>query len=89
MEDEQRIIPVDSSDSGNSSQSDDVELSGCASTACCNPRSACHRFMALFFMCLLGFGKIYYDFYNPGLTHENLLTTHFLGLHIPVYSVNM
>lgn len=86
MEDEQRIIPVDSSDSGNSSLSDDVELSGCASTACCNPRSACHRFMALFFMCLLGFGKIYNHYFITQSWPLILLTTPFLGITHPCLS---
>lgn len=26
-------------------------------SACCDPRSCLHRFIALFFMCWLGFGK--------------------------------
>lgn len=26
---------------------------------CCDPRRTCHRFIALFFMCLLGFGKLH------------------------------
>lgn len=42
-------------------QSDDDELSqgrtGCGTSACCNPSSALHRFMALILMCLVGFGK--------------------------------
>lgn len=32
-------------------------LTGCASTACCNPSATLHRFIALIFMCLLGFGE--------------------------------
>lgn len=43
-------------------QSDDDELSqratGCGASACCNPSSAIHRFMALILMCLVGFGKL-------------------------------
>lgn len=30
--------------------------SGCA-YSCFHPRGGCHRFIALFFMCWLGFGK--------------------------------
>lgn len=30
---------------------------GCAGTACCNPSSRLHRFIALIFMCLIGFGE--------------------------------
>lgn len=29
----------------------------CGSSACCNPTSGCHRFMALILMCLIGFGE--------------------------------
>jgi hypothetical protein len=36
---------------------EDVELTGCDAKPCCNPSHALHRFMALLFMCLLGFGK--------------------------------
>lgn len=32
-------------------------LTGCAATACCNPTASLHRFIALIFMCLLGFGE--------------------------------
>lgn len=35
----------------------DLEPSGCGQTACCNPSLSLHRFIALIFMCLLGFGK--------------------------------
>jgi hypothetical protein len=37
--------------------SEDLELTGCAAKPCCNPSHTLHRFMALLFMCLLGFGK--------------------------------
>lgn len=30
-------------------------------SACCNPSHSLHRFMALLFMCLLGFGKFIVD----------------------------
>jgi hypothetical protein len=33
------------------------EPTGCGSSALCNPASSLHRFMALIFMCLLGFGE--------------------------------
>jgi hypothetical protein len=36
---------------------EDEELTGCAAKPCCNPSHSLHRFMALLFMCLLGFGK--------------------------------
>lgn len=35
----------------------DPEPTGCGASACCNPNSGFHRFLALIFMCLLGFGK--------------------------------
>lgn len=35
----------------------DQQVSGCGSSACCNPSSGCHRFMALILMCLIGFGE--------------------------------
>jgi hypothetical protein len=36
------------------------ELTGCAATACCNPSASLHRFIALIFMCLVGFGEYPY-----------------------------
>jgi hypothetical protein len=36
---------------------EEEELTGCAAKPCCNPNYSLHRFMALIFMCLLGFGK--------------------------------
>lgn len=42
-----------------------VELTGCGASALCDPRRMPHRFIALFLMCLLGFGSTFcYD--NPG-----------------------
>lgn len=35
----------------------DPEPTGCGASMCCNPNSGLHRFIALIFMCLLGFGK--------------------------------
>lgn len=35
----------------------DPQPTGCGASACCNPASGFHRFLALIFMCLLGFGK--------------------------------
>lgn len=35
----------------------DLQPTGCGASACCNPSSTLHRFIALIFMCLLGFGK--------------------------------
>lgn len=34
----------------------DEHPTGCGASACCNPRSSVHRFIALVFMCLVGFG---------------------------------
>jgi hypothetical protein len=36
---------------------EDEELTGCAAKPYCNPNHWFYRYMALFFMCLLGFGK--------------------------------
>lgn len=36
---------------------DDEENVSCADVGCCNPQNRCHRFIALIFMCLMGFGK--------------------------------
>ena len=33
------------------------ELEGCGGTICCNPYRNVYRFVALFFMCFLNFGK--------------------------------
>lgn len=33
---------------------------GC--TACCNPSSGCHRFIAMILMCLVGFGNVLFYF---------------------------
>lgn len=35
----------------------DPQPTGCGASICCNPSSGFHRFLALIFMCLLGFGK--------------------------------
>ncbi|XP_069677136.1 lysosomal dipeptide transporter MFSD1-like isoform X1 [Periplaneta americana] len=49
------------------------ELTGCAARACCNPNHALHRFMALLFMCLLGFGS-YFCYDNPGALQDNFIS---------------
>ena len=35
----------------------DPQATCCGGSACCNPSSGIHRFSALIFMCLLGFGN--------------------------------
>ncbi|XP_067006714.2 lysosomal dipeptide transporter MFSD1 [Anabrus simplex] len=40
---------------------------------CCNPSHALHRFLALLFMCLLGFGS-YFCYDNPGALQDNFIT---------------
>jgi hypothetical protein len=43
----------------------EIQLSGCGASPFCDPRRMPHRFIALFLMCLLGFGSTFcYD--NPG-----------------------
>lgn len=72
--------------------SDDDELSqgGCGTSACCNPSSAMHRFMALILMCLVGFGS-YFCYDNPGALQDkfksdlDLTTTQFVWLY-SIYS---
>ncbi|CAL8078201.1 unnamed protein product [Orchesella dallaii] len=39
---------------------------------CCDPRSGFHRFLALFFMCFLGFGS-YFCYDNPGSLQDNFI----------------
>lgn len=48
----------------------DLEPTGCIGrSACCNPTSSVHRFLALIFMCLLGFGTCTYNnYYRVGWT---------------------
>ncbi|XP_055546057.1 major facilitator superfamily domain-containing protein 1-like isoform X2 [Wyeomyia smithii] len=76
-------------------QSDDDELSqrglsGCGSSACCNPTSFLHRFMALILMCLVGFGS-YFCYDNPGALQDkfksdlDLTTSQFVWLY-SIYS---
>uniref|UniRef100_U5ET16 Lysosomal dipeptide transporter MFSD1 n=1 Tax=Corethrella appendiculata TaxID=1370023 RepID=U5ET16_9DIPT len=66
------------------------ELSGCGATACCNPSHGVHRFLALIFMCLVGFGS-YFCYDNPGALQDNfksdlnLTTTQFVLLYA-IYS---
>lgn len=43
----------------------EIVLTGCGASALCDPRRMPHRFIALFLMCLLGFGSTFcYD--TPG-----------------------
>jgi hypothetical protein len=43
----------------------EIQLTGCGASPFCDPRRMPHRFIALFLMCLLGFGSTFcYD--NPG-----------------------
>lgn len=66
---------VKTSSSAASASEDDlevsIELTGCGASAFCDPRRMPHRFIALFLMCLLGFGSTFcYD--NPGALQDNL-----------------
>uniref|UniRef100_A0A1I8Q429 Lysosomal dipeptide transporter MFSD1 n=1 Tax=Stomoxys calcitrans TaxID=35570 RepID=A0A1I8Q429_STOCA len=68
----------------------DPELTGCGASACCNPSRGFHRFLALIFMCLLGFGS-YFCYDNPGALQEvfkkdlNITSTEF-ALIYSIYS---
>lgn len=49
----------------------EVILTGCGASPFCDPRRMPHRFIALFLMCLLGFGSTFcYD--NPGALQDNI-----------------
>lgn len=76
----------------NASTSDifeEIEPNTC-SYACCHPRGSCHRFIALFFMCWLGFGS-YFCFDTPSALLDifkrdlNLTSTEF-SLFYSLYS---
>lgn len=68
----------------------DPELTGCCASSCCNPSSKVHRFIALIFMCLLGFGS-YFCYDNPGALQDdfkrdlNMTTSQFTMLY-SIYS---
>ncbi|XP_005182702.1 major facilitator superfamily domain-containing protein 1 [Musca domestica] len=68
----------------------DPEPAGCGGSACCNPNSGFHRFLALIFMCLLGFGS-YFCYDNPGALQEvfkeelNITSTQFSMIY-SIYS---
>lgn len=47
----------------------DPAPSGCGASMCCNPSSGLHRFIALIFMCLLGFGS-YFCYDSPGALQD-------------------
>ncbi|KAH8341394.1 hypothetical protein KR059_005840 [Drosophila kikkawai] len=47
----------------------DTELGPSKDTGCCDPTSTPHRFLALLFMCLLGFGS-YFCYDNPGALQD-------------------
>lgn len=54
---------------------------GCG-TACCNPASKCHRFIALILMCLVGFGNyLFFHFYhkNSLQSRVSLIISSFLA----------
>ena len=51
----------------------DGELTGCGGSCFCHPESTCHRSMALFLMCILGFGS-YFCYDNPGALQVSKMT---------------
>uniref|UniRef100_A0A1L8DE70 Lysosomal dipeptide transporter MFSD1 n=2 Tax=Nyssomyia neivai TaxID=330878 RepID=A0A1L8DE70_9DIPT len=71
-EDESRVPILGDTDRPEGSEDNelDEELTGCAASPCCNPSHTCHRFIALIFMCLLGFGS-YFCYDNPGALQDN------------------
>jgi len=64
----------------------ELELEGCAGSACCHPQAFLHRVVALLMMCLLGFGS-YFCFDNPGALQTdikqsmNITTAQFANLY--------
>ena len=55
-----QLIDSDEENSHGRRQTDnelDPEDTRCCVLSCCNPTSKVHRFIALIFMCLLGFGE--------------------------------
>ncbi|XP_063914629.1 major facilitator superfamily domain-containing protein 1-like [Zophobas morio] len=68
-----------------SSSSSEEPHPGCV-YSCCNPRGTLHRFVALIFMCFLGFGS-YFCYDNPAALEDhikkdlNLDTTHYAMLY--------
>lgn len=51
------ILHSDDDEERNLRRFNDDELDAGGGGFCCNPASACHRFIALILMCLVGFGK--------------------------------
>ncbi|ROT67504.1 hypothetical protein C7M84_014409 [Penaeus vannamei] len=49
---------------------EDIQLTGCGASACCDPRKGVYRFSALFFMCL-GFGS-YFCYDTPGSLQDQI-----------------
>uniref|UniRef100_A0A0K8WHX6 Lysosomal dipeptide transporter MFSD1 n=1 Tax=Bactrocera latifrons TaxID=174628 RepID=A0A0K8WHX6_BACLA len=92
VENEEARPPSPASVARRSPQDNELDLqpSGCGSSMCCNPTSGVHRFIALIFMCLLGFGS-YFCYDNPGALQEvfkhdlNITTTEFTLIY-SIYS---
>ncbi|XP_042878188.1 major facilitator superfamily domain-containing protein 1-like isoform X2 [Penaeus japonicus] len=56
---------------GGGGECEEVELTGCGASACCDPRKGVYRFSALFFMCFLGFGS-YFCYDTPGSLQDQI-----------------
>lgn len=94
MADNDRLPIVDREQTNRRSIPQDNELdpqpTGCGASMCCNPTHTVHRFIALIFMCLLGFGS-YFCYDNPGALQEvfrkdlDLSTTQFTLIY-SIYS---
>lgn len=67
-------------------QDNDPEYESRCARSCCHPAGMCHRFIALFFMCFLGFGS-YFCYDNPAALMDyfskdlNLSTTQYSLLY--------
>ncbi|XP_030372170.1 major facilitator superfamily domain-containing protein 1 [Scaptodrosophila lebanonensis] len=67
-EEEQPTTGSNAAERGRQDNELDLHSGGCS--PCCVPSSTCHRFLALIFMCLLGFGS-YFCYDNPGALHAD------------------
>ncbi|KAK4314036.1 hypothetical protein Pmani_014655 [Petrolisthes manimaculis] len=62
---------VTEEEEGNEAE-EEVILTGCGATACCNPRKGPYRFIGLIFMCFLGFGS-YFCYDTPGSLQDYII----------------
>ncbi|XP_042237106.1 major facilitator superfamily domain-containing protein 1-like isoform X2 [Homarus americanus] len=67
-------------------EGEEVVLTGCGASACCNPQRGLYRFIGLLFMCFLSFGS-YFCYDTPGALQDHIKedmevnTTQFASLY--------